>query len=97
MGTVITTLILIALVGGLTYMAKTIVGGNSAARKSRRADGLAKDGADTLPEAPIASHEDVLQFWTAIMNDSAVDIDTRLKASKLLGEFHAGGTGDKTA
>ncbi len=99
MSTIITTLILVALACGLTYLAKTIVGGNPATRKPKRAgDGMAKTqgaGAENFPDQPVASHDDVLQFWTAIMNDTTVDVDTRLKASELLGAFHFGETGEK--
>ena len=96
MGTIITTLILIALAGGLTYMAKTIVSGSSATRKPKRAgDGMAKTDADDLLDKPVATHDEVLQFWTTIMNDTTADVDTRLKASELLGTFHFGETGKK--
>ncbi len=96
MGTIITTLILIALACGLTYMAKTIVSASSATRKPKRAgDDMAKTDTDDILDKPVATHDEVLQFWTTIMNDSTVDVDTRLKASELLGTFHFGETGKK--
>ncbi len=89
MSAFITTVVLIVSLGGLTYMAKDLVVKNKATRKTpkKKPKSSAKEPEEL--ENPIAAREDILKFWTEIMNDETRDIDVRLKASELLCLFYA--------
>ncbi len=99
----LTAIVLISFFGALTYMAKDLVGKNKETGKQAKPKAtrdvkpvrklIAHDVrriTDSVPDSkPIAAKEEILQFWTEIMNDPKHDMETRLKASELLGIYYS--------
>jgi len=91
MSSLLTALVVVGLLLGLTYMAKDLVGKNripppEPTRKRKRK----KDSVKLLEHQaePVATQEELLQFWTKTMNDKTLDVETRLRASELIGMFY---------
>lgn len=99
----LTAIVLISFFGALTYMAKDLVGKNKETVKTSKPKS-AKDVKPVrklithdvrritheVPESkPVATKEEILQFWTEIMKDPKHDMETRLKASELLGIYYS--------
>ena len=105
METILTALVIIILLAGLIYMATDILGKRksgtsrvSPARKSQNSKPMEEKRKLighhplSLPQDnPVASRNELMEFWTSVMNDKSNPIETRLKASELLGFFYTEG------